>query len=61
MNENLNILHNYKITAIKALNKTGKVKEAAELLGISERTLVRWKKDFNIVWCKKELQFKTQN
>lgn len=60
MNENLNIFHHYKINTIKALNKSSNIKEAANLLGISDRTLQKWKKDFNIVWDNKELQFKTE-
>ena len=61
MQENLNLVDNYKAVAIKALNKTKEVKRAAELMGISERTLHRWKIEFDIYWCDKELMFKTKN
>lgn len=47
--ENLNIEHNKKMLIIKALNQSHKVKGAASLLGISERTLFRYINDFSIV------------
>lgn len=61
MQENLNLIDNYKMIAIKALNKVKYVKPAAELMGVSERTLIRWKKEFDIYWCNQELKFKTKN
>ena len=38
----------YRDCALKALNRAGTVKGAATLLGIPERTLFRWKKNFGI-------------
>ena len=46
--EILNLYHHYKIMAVKALNKSENMKEAARFLGVGLRTLTRWKKDFNI-------------
>lgn len=33
---------------LKALNKGGNAKEAAKLLGVSERTVGRWMEEFSI-------------
>ena len=46
--EILNIEYHTKILVIKALNRSGMSCEAAQLLGISERTLYRYKKQYNI-------------
>jgi transcriptional regulator with PAS, ATPase and Fis domain len=34
--------------AVKALNKSSNMTEAARLLGVGLRTLTRWKKEFDI-------------
>lgn len=48
MNENLNFEHHYKILIVKALNKSKTIKDASKLLGITDRTLYRWLKQFQI-------------
>jgi predicted site-specific integrase-resolvase len=46
--ETLNLRENKKALCIKALNKVSTIKKAADLLGIPERTLYIWIKDFQI-------------
>jgi transposase-like protein len=48
MKENLNFQHHYKILIVKALNKSKTIKDASKLLGITDRTLYRWIKQFEI-------------
>ena len=48
MNENLNLKFNTDKLILKALNKSETIKEAAELLGITERTLYHWLKKNNL-------------
>lgn len=55
--EILNIEYHVKRIVLKSLNKTHFVKEAARLLGISERTLHRYKRQFNISYDKKKNEF----
>lgn len=50
MSEILNLDYNYKRLLVKALNKAQTISEAAFLLGITERTIHRWKNKFNIVF-----------
>ena len=49
MDEILSFDYYYKDFSIKALNKTLTFKEASELLGISEKTLYRWRVQYNII------------
>lgn len=49
MSEILNIEHHYRLLAIKALNKFKDHREAAKAMGITVRTLSRWKKKFKII------------
>jgi len=49
MEETLNLDYYYKDYSIKALNRTNTFREASELLGISERTLLRWRIQYNII------------
>jgi len=46
--ENLNIHNHHKILAIKALDRSKTIKDAAKLMGITDRTLYRWIKVFKI-------------
>ena len=46
--ENFNIHDNHKMLAVKALNVSKTIKEAADLIGINVRTLYRWIEMFNI-------------
>jgi len=55
--EILNIEYYYKIFSIKALNKSKTNKEAAQKLGITERTLYRYKKQYNIIYCNENKSF----
>lgn len=55
--EILNIEHHVKRLLLKALNRTHFQKIAAEKLGISERSLHRYKKQFNISYDKKKDEF----
>jgi transcriptional regulator with PAS, ATPase and Fis domain len=48
MNENLNLKFNTDKLILKALNKSETIKEAADLLGITERTLYHWLKKNNL-------------
>ena len=47
--EILNLEHNCKIMTVKALNKTTSLAKASELLGINEKTIHLWMKQYNIV------------
>lgn len=55
--EILNIEYYYKTFSIKALNRSKTIKDAANLLGITERTLHRYKKEFNIQFCKEKNEY----
>ena len=46
--QSLNIHDNHKMLAIKALDNSKTIKDAAKLIGISDRTLYRWIKTFDI-------------
>lgn len=46
--EILNLEYHYKRLALIACNKTEHLKDAAYLLGISERTLFRWMRLYGI-------------
>lgn len=48
MEENLNLDYNIKLLVLKALNKFKKIGPAAEALGVSERTLKRYKRGYRI-------------
>ena len=48
MMENLNIHDNHKLLAIKALDMSKNIKEAANLIGIHPKTLTAWIKSFDI-------------
>lgn len=50
--EILNIEHHVKILVLKALNRTANHSYAAKELGITERTLYRYKKNFGIAFNK---------
>jgi transposase-like protein len=47
-NEILNLDYHYEKMLIKALNKAGTIKDASQLLGITERTTYSWMKKFNL-------------
>ena len=49
MDEILNIDHHRRILILKALNKAPTYKQAAKLLGISERHIYRWIDQYGIV------------
>jgi len=49
MEETLKLDYYYKDYSIKALNRTHTFKEASELLGISEKTLYRWRVQYKII------------
>jgi hypothetical protein len=53
VSENLSIPDMQIRFTLKALNTSPKQHIAAKRLGISERTLARWKKDFDIRWSRK--------
>lgn len=57
MNENLNIEYHHRRLSVKALNKTQKIEDAANLLGITERTLFNWIKKFNIKYDKNKNEY----
>jgi len=46
--ETLNLQDNTKRLLLLALNKCGTIKEAAPVLGVSDRTVSRWLKIWNI-------------
>lgn len=46
--KNLNIHDNHKMLAIKALDASKTIKDAAKLIGVCDRTLHRWIKTFDI-------------
>lgn len=48
MTECLSIPYHQKAYLLKALNKGGNKKEAAKLMGISERTIGRWMDEFGV-------------
>lgn len=48
--EILNIEYHVKIMVLKALNRTDNNNDACKLLGISVRTLFRYKISFNIIY-----------
>jgi transposase-like protein len=56
--ENLNINDNHKILAIKALDMSKNIKEAANLLGINPRTLTSWIKQFDIYFDSNKMVIK---
>jgi hypothetical protein len=57
MSEILNIEYHVKRLVLLALNKSARQFEAAKLLGVSERTLARYKKQFNIGYSKRNDEF----
>lgn len=57
MYENLSIPDMHRRFALRALNESPKEHVAAKKLGISTRTLTRWKKEFGIFWNKKTETF----
>jgi transposase len=59
--ENLNIHDHHKILAIKALDCSKTVKEAANKIGITDRTLYRWIKIFNIDFDENKYVIKKTN
>lgn len=56
--EILNIDYHVKQMCLKALNRTQKIVIAAQLLGVSARTLYRYMQEYGIVYDKKNNQFK---
>lgn len=44
----------YKDFTLKALNRACCLKAAAKMLGMNERTVYRWKKQYGIVWSREE-------
>jgi transcriptional regulator of acetoin/glycerol metabolism len=46
--EILKLEHHQRLMSIKALQKTRNVKDAASILGVTDRTLYRWMKKFNL-------------
>lgn len=52
MTETLHIPTVRKKFVLRALNTSDSLKQAAAKLGIQERTLYLWKRDFGIVWDK---------
>lgn len=59
MSEILNIEYHIKPTILKAMNRYGfgYMKAAARDLGISERSLYRYKHDYDIEWDEKKQQY----
>ncbi|HVZ95419.1 MAG TPA: hypothetical protein VG847_00985 [Chitinophagaceae bacterium] len=51
MEESLNIEEKRRNLVLKALNKFAREKEAYKALGISEKTLSRYKKNYGIEKC----------
>lgn len=39
----------YRETTVKALNKAKSIAEAAQLMGVTERTVYNWMNEFNIM------------
>ena len=62
MNEILNIEYHVKRMVIKALNQTQSHEAAGRLLGVTGRTVYRYKRQFDIVYDAKrnEYKFKSQ-
>jgi transcriptional regulator of acetoin/glycerol metabolism len=56
--ENLNLDHNIKLLLLKALNKYKWESEAAEALGVSKKTLWRYKNTYGIEWCYRNKKYK---
>ncbi len=57
MEEILNIEYHKRRLLLKALNKAEIIKDAAKLLGINQRRLYMWKKDFNIEYNKERREY----
>lgn len=55
--ENLNIHYHVKRLFLKALNKYKTTQEVANAVGSSARQVLRLKKDFNVQWNTKTLEF----
>ena len=58
--ENFNIYHHRKILTLEALNRFGKITDAAKALGISGRTLHNNIKEFEIKRIGRQGQFYIQ-
>lgn len=50
--DNLNIDYHIRILVVKALNRTHNITKGAELLGITERTLYNYKRQYSIQFDK---------
>lgn len=48
MPDTLNIAYHTKILVLRALNREKTIREAAEVLGVSEKTLYNLMKEYNI-------------
>ena len=59
--QSLNIHDNHKMIAIKALDASKTIKDAARLIGICDRTLYRWIETFDIEFDENKMVEKTSN
>lgn len=57
MTESLSIPDMWRDYTLKALNTSCCIKRAALRLGVDERTIYHWKKEFGIVWDSEEGKF----
>jgi len=48
MTEILNIEYHRRVLTEKAIRKAGSLEDAAKLLGVSKRTVIRWKRHYRI-------------
>ena len=59
--QSLNIHDNHKMLAIKALDASRTIKDAAKLIGICDRTLYRWIETFDIEFDENKMVEKNNN
>jgi ferredoxin-like protein FixX len=59
--QSLNIHDNHKMLAIKALDASRTIKDAAKLIGICDRTLYRWIETFDIEFDENKMVEKNSN
>jgi ferredoxin-like protein FixX len=59
--QSLNIHENHKMLAIKALDVSRTIKDAAKLIGICDRTLYRWIETFDIEFDENKMVEKKRN
>jgi len=46
---------------VKALNRSADVDHAAQLLGVSKRTVFRYKRSYGVTWCRKKEEYILKN